>query len=78
MTIFRHLNNPFVQGLLVSYWDAYDASELTRFMRYRYWVEVWSYHEQIVDALCADDFECGRQLLIEHFSLLPTEPVTGR
>jgi len=78
MTIFRHLNNPFVQGLFVSYWDAYDASELTRFMRYRYWVEVWSYHEQIVDALCADDFECGRQLLIEHFSLLPTEPVTGR
>ena len=77
MTIFSRLDNPFVQGLLIAYWDAYDASELTRFMRYRYWVEVWNYHERIVDALCANDFECGRRLLSEHFSLLPTEPVTG-
>jgi hypothetical protein len=36
---------------------------------------VWSYHEQIVDALCADEFERGRQLLNEHFALLQTEPV---
>jgi DNA-binding FadR family transcriptional regulator len=77
LTIFSRLDNPFVQGLLVAYWDAYDASELTRFMRYRYWVEVWNYHQRIVEALCANDFECGRQLLNEHFSLLPTEPVTG-
>ena len=77
MTIFSRLDNPFVQGLLVAYWDAYEASELTRFMRYRYWIEVWNYHERIVEALCANDFECGRRLLDEHFSLLPTEPVTG-
>lgn len=75
LTIFSRLDNPFVQGLLVAYWDAYDASELTRFMRYRYWVEVWNYHERIVEALCANDFECGRRLLLEHFSLLPTQPV---
>lgn len=74
LTIFGRLDNPFVQGLLVAYWDAYDASELTRFMRYRYWIEVWNYHERIVEALYANDFECGRRLLLEHFSLLPTEP----
>lgn len=77
LTIFSRLDNPFVQGLLVAYWDAYDASELTRFMRYRYWVDVWTYHERIVEALCANDFDCGRRLLNEHFSLLPTEPATG-
>jgi DNA-binding FadR family transcriptional regulator len=71
LTIFSRLENPFVQGLLVAYWDAYDASELTRFMGYRYWVDVWTYHEQIVDALRADDFERGRRLLNEHFALLP-------
>ncbi len=76
LTIFGRLDNPFVQGLLEAYWDAYDASELTRFMRYRYWVEVWTYHERIVEALCDNDIECGRKLLNEHFSLLPTEQVT--
>ena len=71
LTIFRRLDNPFVQGILSAYWDAYEASELTRFARYQYWIDVWTYHEQIVDALCVDDFDRGRQLLIQHFSLLP-------
>jgi DNA-binding FadR family transcriptional regulator len=77
LTIFGRLDNPFVHGLLVAYWDAYDASELTRFQSYQYWTDVWSYHEQIVDALCADDFERGRQLLNEHFALLQTEAVAA-
>ncbi len=74
LTIFGRLDNPFVHGLLVAYWDAYEASEVTHFMRYQYWLDVWNYHEQIVDALCADDFERGRRLLNEHFALLQTEP----
>ncbi len=72
LTIFGRLDNPFVQGLLAAYWDAYDASELTRFVRYQYWIDVWNYHEQIVAALCANDFARGRQLLNEHFALLQT------
>ena len=75
LTIFGRLDNPFVHGLLVAYWDAYEASELTRFQSYQYWTDVWTYHEQIVDALCANDFEGGRRLLNEHFALLQTELV---
>jgi DNA-binding FadR family transcriptional regulator len=74
LTIFSRLDNPFVQGLLTAYWDAYEASELTRFVRYQYWVEVWTYHERIVAAIECGDFAAGRQLLIEHFSLLPERP----
>lgn len=77
LTIFGRLDNPFVRGLLVAYWDAYDASELTRFVRYQYWVDVWNYHEQIVDALCANEFARGRDLLNRHFALLPTQPLTA-
>jgi DNA-binding FadR family transcriptional regulator len=73
LTIFGRLDNPFVRGLLVAYWDAYEASELTRFVGYQYWLDVWTYHQRIVEALCADDFEHGRGLLKEHFSLLPTD-----
>jgi DNA-binding FadR family transcriptional regulator len=72
MTIFRRLNNPFVHGLLEAYWDIYEAVQLTRLASYAYWLEVWSFHQRIVDALCADDVEGGRRLLIEHFTLLPT------
>lgn len=77
LTIFSRLDNPFVHGLLEAYWDAYDASELTRFMRYRYWIDVWTYHEQIVDSLINNDIDCGRQLLVKHFSLLPMEQAAG-
>jgi DNA-binding FadR family transcriptional regulator len=72
LTIFSRLDNPFVQGILEAYWDMYEASELTRLASYDYWLTVWSYHEQLVDAICAGEFERGRQLLVEHFRLLPT------
>lgn len=72
LAIFRRLENPFVAGLLEAYWDAYEASELTRFAEYKHWLQVWTYHERIVEALCQNDYEDGRQWLIEHFALLPS------
>jgi DNA-binding FadR family transcriptional regulator len=72
LKIFSRLDNPFVQGILKAYWDAYEAIELTRFADYQYWLDVWTYHEQIVTAICTEDFENGRNILLEHFELLPT------
>lgn len=77
MTIFGRLQNPFVIGLLETYWDAYEASEMTRFTQYAYWVSVWEYHEQIVAALRAQAYAHGRQLLQEHFALLRTAPASA-
>ena len=74
LTIFSRLDNPFVKGILETYWEAYEASELTRFASYEYWVEVWSYHERIVETLLNNNFAEGKQLLIEHFSLLRPLP----
>jgi len=76
LLIYSRLDNPFVKGVLEAYWEAYEASELTRYARYEYWLEVWQYHERIVAALMADDFEQGRQLLREHFVLLPMRTVS--
>lgn len=75
LLIFSHLENPFVQGILAAYWDAYEATELTRLADYAYWLTVWEYHEKIVEALCQNQFEQGHQLLLEHFTLLPTVSV---
>ncbi len=74
LKIFSRLGNPFVNGILSAYWDAYAASELTRFASYQYWTEVWDYHERIVEALSANEFDNGRELLVKHFNLLPTVP----
>jgi DNA-binding FadR family transcriptional regulator len=71
LAIFQRLDNPFVQGIISTYWEAYEVSELTRFVTYQYWIEVWVYHEKIVDAICKNEFDLGRALLIEHFLLLP-------
>jgi DNA-binding FadR family transcriptional regulator len=70
LTVFKRLGNPFVIGLLEAYWDAYDAVELNRYADYTYLQTVWDYHERILDAVCAGDFELGRQLFIEHTQLL--------
>jgi DNA-binding FadR family transcriptional regulator len=72
LTLFRRLDNPFVDALLRVYWDAYFATELTRYADYQYWYDVWTYHQKIVQAICDEEYETGRQLLIEHFSLLPS------
>lgn len=77
LTIFSRLGNPFVQGVLEAYWQAYEASEMTRFASYAYWIEVWTYHERIVEAICNHEYALGRQLLVEHFSLLRSLPTTA-
>ena len=71
LKIFSRLENPFVQGLLDAYWAAYADSQITRLMGYEYWVKVWEYHGRIAEALISNEFAEGRELLIEHFSLLP-------
>lgn len=70
LTIFRRLNNPFVQGLLEAYWDAYEAVEFNTYADYGYLQEVWEYHERIADAVRAGEYGRGKDLLIEHMRLL--------
>jgi DNA-binding FadR family transcriptional regulator len=70
LRVFKHLDNPFVTGVLEAYWDAYDAVELNRFADYAYLQQVWDYHEKILDAICAGDFDAGKQLFTEHTRLI--------
>ncbi len=73
MKIFCRLDNPFVQGLLKVYWEAYADSQITRLMGFDYWVAVWKYHKQIIDALQSNRLTDGGELLIQHFDLLPED-----
>lgn len=68
--IYRRLENPFVTGLLEAYWEAYEAVGLNLYADYSYLQEVWRYHQQMVEAICAGQAEQGYQALEKHQDLL--------
>lgn len=74
LTIYSRLGNPFVQGILEAYWDAYEAVGLNVFAGYEYLQQVWDYHERMVDAICRGDSQAGYQALVEHTYLLHQRP----
>ncbi|MBN1247691.1 MAG: FadR family transcriptional regulator [Anaerolineae bacterium] len=70
MRIFSKLGNPFVQGLLKAYWDAYEAVELHLFFELSYYTEMWNSHRAMVEALRANQGARGRDVLAQHFTIL--------
>jgi DNA-binding FadR family transcriptional regulator len=74
LAIFSRLDNLFVQGILEAYWEAYEAVGLNVFADYAYLQQVWNYHQQMVDAICAGDIAAGYRALVEHKDLLYHRP----
>lgn len=70
LAIFSRLDNVFVRGILEAYWEAYEAIELNRYAEYDYLTAVWRYHQKMVDAICAGEFDAGYTALVEHTRLL--------
>ncbi len=70
LTIYRRLGNPFVQGILESYWDIYEAVGLSVYEERKYLDRVWNYHGQMVESITQGDFLSGYQALIAHMDLL--------
>lgn len=67
---YGRLENPFVNGILEAYWDAYEEVGLSRYTDLKYLKGVWRYHKEIVDAICKGDFEGGYRLLVDHMELI--------
>lgn len=75
LKIYSRLENPFVTGILEAYWEAYESVGLNVFTGgYEYLEEVWQYHQEMVEAICNDDFEAGYQALVKHTALLYHRP----
>jgi DNA-binding FadR family transcriptional regulator len=75
LLIYSRLENPFVTGILEAYWEAYEAVGLNVFAGgYEYLQEVWKYHQQMIEAICAGNFEAGYDALIKHIDLLYNRP----
>lgn len=74
LTFFKHLDNPFVQGILAAFWDAYQAFGLALYADLSYHHQVWDYHERMVDCVARGDIEGGHTALREHMELLRYQP----
>lgn len=72
--IYSRLDNPFVQGLLEAYWEAYEAVGLNLYTDIDYLQQVWKYHEEMVQAICDGDIARGYHALIEHKDMLYHRP----
>lgn len=75
LTFFKHLDNPFVIGLLEAYWAVYEAFGLSLYAELSYHQQVWDYHEQMVECVAAGNFDLGRRALQEHMALLRYIPM---
>jgi DNA-binding FadR family transcriptional regulator len=74
LSIYRRLNNPFVNGILETYWELYEAVGLAMITEYAYLKIVWQYHRKMVDAILHGDLDLGYQALVEHTDLLQKRP----
>ncbi|MBX3064416.1 MAG: FCD domain-containing protein [Anaerolineae bacterium] len=72
LLIFSRLENPFVQGLLEAYWDAYEAVEMNTYADLHYWQEAWNYHARIIENIDEKNFIGALEAFIEHTRLLRT------
>lgn len=70
LLIYDRLDNPFVQGLLRAYWDAYEAVGLHRYFDLSYYELMWSSHKKMTRAISTGQVQEGREVLIRHFTLL--------
>lgn len=74
LTVFKHLDNPFVIGILETYWDLYEEVGVNRYMDYSYLRKVWDYHAKILNLICEREYDLARQAFVEHTRLLRYEP----
>ncbi len=70
LTIFAHVDNPFVTGVMEAFWEVYEAFGLNLYFELEYHRKVWKYHAQIVDAIEAGDVAKSRSLMVDHMNLL--------
>lgn len=73
-TLFSRINNPFINGILNVYWEAYEAIEPRRYASFAYHQKVWDYHEQIVKEIESGEFVKAQATYTEHAQLLRIQP----
>lgn len=70
LSIYKRLDNPFVQGILEAYWEAYESVGLQDYAGFDYLEKVWNYHQRMVELISSGDFYEGYRVLVEHSNMI--------
>jgi DNA-binding FadR family transcriptional regulator len=75
LIIYSRLDNPFVTGLLETYWGAYESVGLNMYSGGMDYLEkVWGYHKTMVQSICNGNYATGRKALVTHIDLFAHRP----
>ncbi len=69
LLIYKHIHNPFLTGILESYWELYEKAGLDVYSSTGYLSKVWDYHHEIVECIVKGEYQTGLIALKEHFNL---------
>jgi DNA-binding FadR family transcriptional regulator len=70
LSMYRRLNNPYVQGTLEAYWLVYEETGMALYTDLQYLEQVWKYHQRMIEALQNGELDKGYHLFLEHIDLL--------
>jgi DNA-binding FadR family transcriptional regulator len=70
LLIFSRLANGFVQGVLKTYWEAYEIVGLHLYFDFSYFEKMWASHRTLVEQLEAQRYDEARATLTTHFDFL--------
>jgi DNA-binding FadR family transcriptional regulator len=69
LKIFEKINNPFVIGILDTYWELYELQGKDTYVDIDYQNKVWDYHQKIAESILNGDFVSGYRAIVEHMDL---------
>ncbi len=70
LLIYKRVENIFLNGLLESYWDMYESVGLNTYADLSYLRNVWTYHQEIAQAIAENRLKDAYQFLEDHIELL--------
>lgn len=73
LSIYRSLDNCFLNGLLEAYWQIYQETEVRVYSDKTYLESIWAYHRKIQQAIAAKEYDLGYQALMTHFEIVRTQ-----
>ncbi len=70
LSIYKRLDNPFVQGILEAYWEAYESVGLQDYAGFDYLEKVWVYHQRMIELISSGEYYEGYRVLVEHSNMI--------
>ncbi|MDD2522512.1 MAG: FCD domain-containing protein [Anaerolineaceae bacterium] len=70
LSIYRPLNNNFLNSILESYWNINEETGKSILTDKTDLLNIWTYHRKIQQAIATKEYDLGYQALMTHFEIL--------